>query len=483
MKKKFILIFLLCSLNVFAQNEFQSFINHVNSLSLQSDKTAAVDGFMTYARQKGIPFIENNTVNFIYRGNVSRVQLAGDMTGWSPHPRDFSKLTGTNLFYFTAEYERNARLDYKFIINSSNWILDPENPHRVSGGFGPNSELSMPDYIQPWEINYKTSINHGEVVTISFPSKVMNKNYSVKIYLPPDYKNSSEHYPSVYFQDGGEYVLLGSAVNVIDNLIDSNKIDKLIGVFVTPTNRQLEYAEADRYKYAKFFVEELVPYIDSVYKTKNDSQERLIIGDSWGGNISALISWLYPEVFAKCGLHSSAFWPNNYEVYNFIVNGEKKNISYFSVYGTYESLFENMRSFYSILKSKGYDIQSFEYPEGHSWGLWRANIDCILEYFFPKVTSIKKDEDLPTGYNLYQNHPNPFNPETKINFEIAKPGFVQIKIYNLLGQEIKTLVEGFFPAGFYSSNFSIEKNISSGIYFYSMSADNYFQTKKMVVLK
>ena len=481
--KRLIIYFLFCVNTFFAQSEFQNFISHVNSLSTDLDKSAAVDSFIAYAKTKGIPFIENNTANFIYRSNVSRIQLAGDMTGWNPHPRDFSKLAGTNFFYFSADYEKNARLDYKFIINSSNWILDPENPHRVNGGFGPNSELAMPDYIQPWEINYKNNIQHGQIVALTFPSKIMNKNYSVKIYLPPSYSISNKNYPTVYFQDGSEYILLGSAVNVIDNLIDSNKIEEVIAVFVTPTNRQLEYAEGNRYSFAKFFAEELTPYIDSLYRTEKNKYHRLIIGDSWGGNISALISWLYPELFAKCGLHSSAFWPNNYEVYNMIVGGQKKDISYFSVYGTYESLLENMRNFDTLLKSKGYDIQSFEYPEGHSWGLWRANIDCILEYFFPKITSLEREKSLPTGFNLYQNYPNPFNPTTKINYSIDKPSFVKIKIYNSLGEEVETLVDNFHAAGFYSKDFKFGTDLSSGVYFYRMIVENFSQTKKMIVLQ
>jgi len=478
----FLMLFLLAGF-IHPQNEFQNFINHVNSLSSTDEKKNAVDSFMTYARIKGIPFIENTKANFIYRGTSSRVQLAGDMTGWSPYPQDFAKLIGTDFFYLTKEFERNARLDYKLIINSSQWILDPENPHRVSGGFGPNSELAMPDYIQPWEINYQVPILHGNVEFISFPSKIMNKNYSVKIYLPPDYQTSGKNYPSVYFQDGGEYILLGSAVNVIDNLIDSNKIEPPIAVFVTPTNRQIEYAESNRYNYSKFFAEELVPYIDSIYRTEKDPQRRVIIGDSWGGNISALISWQYPEIFSKCGLHSSAFWPNNYEVYNMIVNGDKKEISYFSVYGTYESLLDNMRSFHSKLKDKGYNIQSFEYPEGHSWGLWRANIDCILKYFLPKVTSVNDKNISPTGYNLYQNYPNPFNPGTTINYVLEKSGFVQIKIFDSLGKEVDTIVDTFQMAGFYSKYIEPDIRLSSGVYFYRMIADNFSETRKMIFLR
>ncbi len=110
-------------------------------------------------------------------------------------------------------------------------------------------------------------------------------------------------------------------MNVIDNLLDSLKIQPVIAVFVTPNNRNEEYAGSIRNQYRLFFVNELVPYIDSLYKTKSDPKERLVLGASYGANISALISYNHPEVFGLCGLHSAAFQPNGYEAYNLIING------------------------------------------------------------------------------------------------------------------------------------------------------------------
>jgi len=67
-------------------------------------------------------------------------------------------------------------------------------------------------------------------------------------------------------------------VNVIDNLLDSSKIEPVIAVFVKPNNRGVEYADSLRNQYRLFFVNELVPYIDTNYKTKNDPKERLVLG-------------------------------------------------------------------------------------------------------------------------------------------------------------------------------------------------------------
>ena len=389
-KTHFILATLLLSVSLYPQTNFSDFINRVNLINKPIEKSAIVDSFLTIARKQGIPFIEGETANFIYRGNVTTVDVAGDFNDWTPDGR-FTNLAATNFFYYSKTFEQNARVDYKLVLNGNNWILDPENAHQISGGYGPNSELAMPGYTQPWEIKFNSSISHGRVENKLILSTNTNSGFEIKVYLPPGYNSSdSDTYPSVYFQDGFEYISLGSAVDVIDNILDSNKIRPLIAIFVKPNNRNEEYAGKKRFQYESFFVQELVPLIDSVYKTKRNPSQRLIMGDSFGGNISALISYNHPNIFGNCGLHSGAFWPNGNEVYNLITSGIKKEIKYSAVWGTYESLFKNMRNFRDNLLQKGYQFSWSEFPEGHSWGLWRANIDKILSDIFPSTTADMK---------------------------------------------------------------------------------------------
>ena len=98
------------------------------------------------------------------------------------------------------------------------------------------------------------------------------------------------------------------------------------------------------------------------------------------------------------------------------------------------------------------------------------------------LTSVKNKNINPGEIYLYQNYPNPFNPETKIIYRIPQRGFVSLEIYDLIGNEIKTLVSEDKPAGIYEVNFSA-KNLQSGIYFCRLKTANYSKTIKMLLLK
>ena len=100
------------------------------------------------------------------------------------------------------------------------------------------------------------------------------------------------------------------------------------------------------------------------------------------------------------------------------------------------------------------------------------------------VLSIGVDDDLPTAkdFRLFQNYPNPFNPSTKIYYHIAQTGFVKLAVYDILGNEVETLVNEEKHTGSYEVNFDAT-GLSSGIYFYKIQVGDFVQTKKMILLK
>ena len=98
----------------------------------------------------------------------------------------------------------------------------------------------------------------------------------------------------------------------------------------------------------------------------------------------------------------------------------------------------------------------------------------------------KNFSEVPNKFSLSQNYPNPFNPSTKISWQSPVSSWQTLKVYDVLGNEIATLVNEYRTAGSYEIEFnpaSSIKNPASGIYFYRLQADNYTETKKMILLK
>lgn len=106
-----------------------------------------------------------------------------------------------------------------------------------------------------------------------------------------------------------------------------------------------------------------------------------------------------------------------------------------------------------------------------------------LYCFSDLVTSVQTDKkDLPQSYSLEQNFPNPFNPETTISYTLPKSNYVQLKVYDILGTEVASLVDEPQEAGQYQIHFNAG-GLSSGIYFYSLKAGNFSRVLKMILLK
>jgi hypothetical protein len=102
------------------------------------------------------------------------------------------------------------------------------------------------------------------------------------------------------------------------------------------------------------------------------------------------------------------------------------------------------------------------------------------------ITSIDENESLPNEFSLSQNFPNPFNPSTTIQYSLVKSGMVSLKVYNVVGQEVVTLVNGHQEAGSYTLTFNAKEggaSLSNGVYFYRLDAGSFVSIKKLVFMK
>ncbi len=113
------------------------------------------------------------------------------------------------------------------------------------------------------------------------------------------------------------------------------------------------------------------------------------------------------------------------------------------------------------------------------WGYGKVDAQAVVQ----SVLSVQRESEIvPAKFVLHQNYPNPFNPETKIKFSIAQRSAVTLKIYSILGDEVTTIVDDQLESGDYSAPFNA-KDLASGIYFYTLTAGSFSETKKLIFMK
>jgi hypothetical protein len=103
-------------------------------------------------------------------------------------------------------------------------------------------------------------------------------------------------------------------------------------------------------------------------------------------------------------------------------------------------------------------------------------------YSAESILDVDTESEPVLSFGLYQNYPNPFNPNTVISYQLPVTGNVRLKVYDILGNEIATLVNEEKPAGNYDVSFDAS-NLSSGVYLYKLQVKDYTELKKMILLR
>ena len=137
-----------------------------------------------------------------------------------------------------------------------------------------------------------------------------------------------------------------------------------------------------------------------------------------------------------------------------------------------------------LIDNTNIDSKTFrDYNDGQGWVV-RTYDMRMRPVVAPErsLVPVASAGNIPFQYQLYNNYPNPFNPSTIIKYELAKPGFVKLVIYDVLGRVVRILVNGEQTAGSYSIPFKGE-SLSSGVYFYRIESGDFVQSKKMILLK
>lgn len=458
---------------------FSAFLSRVNSVP-NAERPAIVDSFMTAV--PGFPYIEETMqVHFLYRGPASSAQVPGDMNGWTPSAANMTQISGTDLWYYSRFFEADARLDYKYVLNGSNWILDPRNPYTVTGGFGPNSELRMPEFVQPPEIENYPEVAQGVIRDTMFTSSVMGNTRRVRIYTPPGYENSGQSYPLLLVHDGLEFITLARCERVLNYLIHHNQIRPLIAVFVPPVDRTPEYAGDRQDEFGQFITTELLPFVDSAYRTDSDPQNRGTMGSSNGGNIALWLGVTFPETFGQVIAFSSNVEQNITAV---LEQNDDLPLRFYLDIGTYDIpvLIPRVQGLVQILENQEYPYFYQEIHDGHSWGNWRGHIDDALRFTFPSTTEAPERVVLPVSFKLAQNYPNPFNPTTTIELALQERMYVSLDVFDTTGRLVESLANGMYDIGNHEFVFN-GTQLPTGSYLARVVANGRVSAIRMILVK
>lgn len=366
--------------------EFKNELLSIVNVADEGDRLAQLNQLWSTLQNAGqVPYAQDNQVAFLYRSPASSVSWPGDFNGWNPNSAGWqgSKFPGTDLWILEKTLPTDARLDYKVVANG-NWLLDPANSLQMWGGFGPNSELRMPDYIYPQETVRQTGVPRGTLTSnITTSSSNLGYNVNYRVYTPAGYDTEQlTNLPVVYVTDGHEYSAdhLGSMVVVLDNLIDTGALQPTIAVFVDPRdpssgqNRRFDEYTGNS-AFASFVADELVDEVDDAYRTLDAATGRTILGTSLGGVNSAYFGGTRSDVFENIAIQSPSNFSSVFNLYQ--TQSLQDNVDLYVTAGTIGDG-SGGQNLANLLASRGYDYVFQQVSEGHSWGNWRALLDDML---------------------------------------------------------------------------------------------------------
>ncbi|MFX1348900.1 MAG: alpha/beta hydrolase [Promethearchaeota archaeon] len=396
------------------------------SLEKTANKKNIIDEFWKEIEEKGTPIIEHvekepnyKLVTFLYKEDTEtdEILLISGSLGVIPHRGIFKRIQGTNIYYKSIFYLNKTRTTYAISRQKANIPLyptndvntpvlkgDPLNKKNITMFNQTQAILELPDApSQPW-IEEKDNIPKGTLEKFQLKSTKFEKEFSIVIYLPPNYNASSGPYPSLFLFDGSAYNdpnLIPTPI-ILDNLIYSKKLPPIIAVFIYQHIESRSYELNANPDFAFFIGEELHPYLQKNYNITNKPEKTIVGGASIGALAASYIGLMYSYKFGKVLSQSGAYWyPEKMDpklnpyFWNWqyligeYVKKEKVPLDFYLEVGIYESreklhgqppLFFSNQHFRDVLLSKGYSVKYVEYAGGHDIICWRGTLADGLIY-------------------------------------------------------------------------------------------------------
>jgi enterochelin esterase family protein len=372
--------------------EFGRFLR---ALEGADDPGALIDAFLQEPRD--YPIREGDArIHFVYRGEATDLAITGDMLG-TRQDVAMVRVPGTDLYYYTADFLPDARLSYAF-LRDSEMITDPLNPlvvptliynaereHVFGDRPQPMSELRMPGWRLADHLREPDAGSRGTVESLEFEDR--RGKFELQVYLPHGYEASSARYPVVYYH-GPSPTQLSAIPTTLDNLIADGEIQAVIAVWTSVRLGGGPY-------YAGYWAEEIVPVIDSRYRTVQSAEGRVSVG-SGGGSLAGLhIAIEYPEMSSGLALLSIRALDLQWDpLLPRLGTPETRPVRLYVDWGIYglrnpQEVWDNRiksAARAQQLRDLGYDVQGGEVIDGVGWASWRNHADAVLRAILPPVS-------------------------------------------------------------------------------------------------
>lgn len=294
----------------------------------------------------------------------------------NPHPVNSSAVSK-----FTLNLADDVYFEYAFLDASGKMWADPLNTVKADNPWYPTaSAIVGPVYLA--DALASPSLKAGGLVKrFRHASDSLVEKRKIITYTPQGFE--TEALPVIYIQDGVAYYRIAKLPEVLESLVQANKVRPAHLVFVEPNDRTKEY----RYNpdYRAFMIEELIPLIENELKTTN---ERTLMGASLGGLLSATLALHHPDLFQSVISQSGAFLgspeePDFYTgktswVLDELKNRETLALRWYLETGTLEWLTGINRELKDALESKNYAVEYVERNAGHNWVNWRNGVAKAL---------------------------------------------------------------------------------------------------------
>ena len=386
---------------VLAQRERDShiagtrFASFLDRLGAADDKPAEIDRFL--ASVDSFPIIESDgRVVFVYRGPGEDLALAGDLLGIGGD-RLMTRVEGTDLYYYAARLEPDARISYAF-LRDFKAVVDPFNPRKTTAmffdeemnlSFGTASTeiswMAMPKWVPPTHLAEMSESQIGRIESHTFKSASLDAEISIDVYTPVGYENGTAALPVAYFHGGKLTHGPLRLVETLDNLI-GRRMAPVIGVFI---NHQPPFIGADQY--AKMAAEELPAFIDGKYRTVTSPDARAHIACGMGGYAAIYTVLAHPDMANKLGVQTP-FMIDVAPIEPVMKSATETPLRIYLDWSTYGlrspldgwSMVKMGRDLDAYFRKHGYRPLGGEAHDGSGVSSWQNRTDDLLESLFPK---------------------------------------------------------------------------------------------------